>query len=81
MKKEIQELQKQIEELIERKQEIQKKQLVAYSNSMSQQLFSQLSHQLEMVDIEIYTLMEIKNEKERVYINSDDINGFVTDED
>lgn len=81
MKKEIQELQKQIEELAERKQNIQRKQLVAYSNSMSQDLFSQLSHQLYLVDMELYTLMEIKREKERLYVNSDDINGFVSDDD
>lgn len=81
MKKEIQELQTQIEELVTRKQEIQKKQLVAYSNSMSQQLFSQLSQQLELVDMEIYTLMEIKKEKERIFANSDSIDGFISDED
>lgn len=79
MKKEIQDLQLQIEALVERKQDIQKKQLVAYSNNMSQQLFSQLRQQLELVDIELYTLMEIKKEKERIYTNSDDLDGFVSD--
>lgn len=77
MKKEIQELQKQIEDLANLKQDIQKKQLVAYSNNMSQQLFSQLSHQLEMVDMELYTLMELKKEKESKLNNSDDLDGLI----
>lgn len=49
-----------IEELVKRKEEIQKKQLVVYSNNMSQQVFNQLSDQLSLVEMEIYHYQSLK---------------------
>jgi len=64
-----------IEELVKRKEEIQKKQLVVYSNNMSQQVFNQLSDQLSLVEMEIYHCQALKvAEAEK---KNDDDNGLI----
>lgn len=77
MKKEINELQEELENLVKIKEDIQKKQLMAYSNNMSQQLFSQLSARLEMVNSDIEMVKMKKEEKEKQLKGDDDINGLI----
>ena len=77
MKKEINELQEELENLVKMKEDIQKKQLMAYSNNMSQQLFSQLSARLEMVNSEIEMIKTKKEEKEKQLKGDDDIDGLI----
>lgn len=77
MKKEINKLQKELENLVKIKEDIQKKQLMAYSNNMSQQLFSQLSARLEMVNSDIEMIKMKKEEKEKQLKDDDDINGLI----
>lgn len=77
MKKEINELQEELEKLVKIKEDIQKKQLMAYSNNMSQQLFSQLSARLEMVNSEIEMKKALKEEKEKQLKGDDDIDGLI----
>jgi len=69
------EIDEKLENLIKRKEELQKKQLVAYSNNMSQQLFMQLSSQLDMVNMEIYHFMELKKAEQSKAI--DDPDGLI----
>lgn len=77
MKKEINELQEELENLIKIKEDIQKKQLMAYSNNMSQQLFSQLSDRLEMINSDIEMVKMKKEEKEKQLKDDDDIDGLI----
>ena len=75
MKNKSSEIDETLERLIKRKEEIQKKQLVAYSNNMSQQLFSQLSNQLALVEMDIYHCMALKAEEYRK--KDDDLDGLI----
>lgn len=77
MKKEINELQEELENLVKIKEDIQKKQLMAYSNNMSQQLFSQLSARLEMINSDIEMVKMKKEEKEKQLKDDDDIDGLI----
>lgn len=51
---------KRLEELTLRREEIQKKQMMAYRNGFSQQIKNQLATMLEEVDFELHNLTEIR---------------------
>jgi hypothetical protein len=53
----------QFENLVKRKEELQSKQRIAYSNNMSQQIFDQLSSQLQMVEMELYHISALQTDE------------------
>jgi hypothetical protein len=60
MKQKNNEIDEKIDSLIARREEIQKKQLIIYSNNMSNQLFDQLKNQLELIELDLNHYMGLK---------------------
>lgn len=63
---------KRLEELTLRREQLQKKQLMAYSNGFSQQIKNQLKSMIEEVDFELYNLTEIRRSTKDASNDSDD---------
>jgi hypothetical protein len=59
---------KKLEDLVRKKEDLQKKQLLAYRSGASQQIKNQLAIYLQEVDFDLYNLTELrrnlKNEKD-----------------
>lgn len=66
---------KKLEELTLRREEIQKKQMMAYRNGFSQQIKNQLASMLEEVDFELYNLTEIRRTSKEG--DEDDEDGLI----
>lgn len=63
---------KRFEELISRKEELKKKQLLAFSMGMGNHIHEQFRRILDELDIEIYSMNEIKKENAKKPSENDD---------